>query len=61
MADGFGAITWWGFSPALDLQENCQCKCKFSYFGYAYCVLPAFTLHLQLVSVFHFLRALCYM
>lgn len=24
MADGFGAITWWGFSPALDLQESCQ-------------------------------------
>ncbi|ESP05132.1 hypothetical protein LOTGIDRAFT_227827 [Lottia gigantea] len=22
MADGFGSITWWGFSPALDLQEN---------------------------------------
>ena len=21
MVDGFGAITWWGFSPALDLQE----------------------------------------
>lgn len=22
MADGFGAITWWGFSPALDLQDD---------------------------------------
>lgn len=21
--DGFGTITWWGFSPALDLQEAC--------------------------------------
>lgn len=26
MADGFGAITWWGFSPALDLQDRYQCK-----------------------------------
>lgn len=24
MMDGFGAITWWGFSPALDLQEKYQ-------------------------------------
>lgn len=24
MADGFGAITWWGFSPALDLQGRYQ-------------------------------------
>lgn len=24
MADGFGAITWWGFSPALDLQDRYQ-------------------------------------
>ncbi|EDO37526.1 predicted protein [Nematostella vectensis] len=23
MVDAFGAITWWGFSPALDLQEIC--------------------------------------
>ncbi|KAL9978714.1 hypothetical protein ACROYT_G016264 [Oculina patagonica] len=22
MVDGFGAITWWGFSPALDLQDK---------------------------------------
>lgn len=26
MVDGFGAITWWGFSPALDLQDKYQCK-----------------------------------
>lgn len=24
MVDGFGAITWWGFSPALDLQDKYQ-------------------------------------
>jgi len=24
MMDGFGAITWWGFSPALDLQGKYQ-------------------------------------
>ena len=32
MTDGFGAITWWGFSPALDLQDEgihrCHCKKK---------------------------------
>ena len=26
MVDAFGAITWWGFSPALDLQDKYQCK-----------------------------------
>jgi len=32
MVDGFGAITWWGFSPALDLQEKYLCKLCFSWF-----------------------------
>ena len=32
MVDGFGAITWWGFSPALDLQNKYQCKLCFSWF-----------------------------
>ena len=22
MVDAFGAVTWWGFSPALDLQDK---------------------------------------
>ena len=22
MTDGFGNITWWGFSPSIDLQED---------------------------------------
>ena len=26
MVDGFGAITWWGFSPAVDLQEKYECE-----------------------------------
>lgn len=32
MVDGFGAITWWGFSPALDLQEKYLCKLCFRWF-----------------------------
>ncbi len=22
MVDAYGAVTWWGFSPALDLQDE---------------------------------------
>ncbi|XP_064603261.1 dynein axonemal assembly factor 3-like [Liolophura sinensis] len=42
MTDGFGAISWWGFSPALDLQENnihSKCVSLYFFFSDELCIL----------------------
>ena len=35
MADGFGAITWWGFSPAIDLQDECKYIVSYTTFNWS--------------------------